>query len=64
VREANEIDRLKSNSRNEYTVAANWFVWGHSNKLTLDYSYLTLDDDVISRNVSDHRARFHWDISF
>ena len=64
VREANETDRLKTNSRSEYTVAANWFFWGHNNKITVDYSYLTLDDDVLSRNVSDHRSRVQWDISF
>ena len=64
VREANETNLLKTNTRNEYTVAANWFFWGHNNKLTLDYSYLTLDDDVLSRNVSDNRARLQWDISF
>ena len=64
VREANETNRLKTNTRNEYTVAANWFFWGHNNKITVDYSYLTLDDDVLSRNVSDHRSRVQWDISF
>jgi hypothetical protein len=64
VREANETNRLKTNSRNEYTVAANWFFWGHNNKITVDYSYLTLDDDVLARNVSDHRSRVQWDISF
>ena len=55
---------MKTNSRSEYTVAANWFFWGHNNKITVDYSYLTLDDDVLSRNVSDHRSRVQWDISF
>ncbi|MEM9175129.1 MAG: porin [Myxococcota bacterium] len=57
-------NRLKSNTREEYTAAANWFFAGHNNKLTLDYSYLTLDDDVLARFVSDHRVRFQWDISF
>jgi len=64
VREANQTNRFKTNTRNEYTVAANWFFWGHNNKLTLDYSYLNLDDDVLSRNVNDNRARLQWDISF
>ncbi len=26
--------------------------------------YLTLDDDVLSRDVTDHRARLQWDVSF
>jgi len=64
VREPNEIDRLEENFRQEYTVAANWFFSGHNNKITLDYSYLTLDDDVLARNVSDNRVRLQWDISF
>jgi hypothetical protein len=64
VREPNETDRLDKNLRQEFTTGLNWFFAGHNNKLTLDYSYLTLDDDVLSRNVSDHRARFQWDVSF
>ena len=64
VREPNEIDRLVENERQEFTAGANWFFAGHNNKLTLDYSYLTLDDDVLARNVSDHRVRFQWDVSF
>jgi hypothetical protein len=52
------------NQRQEFTGAANWFFAGHNNKLTLDYSYLTLDDDVASQKVDDHRVRLQWDISF
>ncbi len=64
VREPNEIDRLVDNDRQEFTAAANWFFSGHNNKLTLDYSHLTLDDDVLARNVSDDRVRLQWDVSF
>jgi hypothetical protein len=64
VREPNETDRLYKNTRQEFTAAANWFFAGHNNKLTLDYSHLTLDDDVLSRNVSDDRVRLQWDVSF
>jgi phosphate-selective porin OprO/OprP len=64
VREPNETDILKKNTRQEFTAAANWFIAGHNNKLTLDYSHLTLDDDVLNRNVSDDRVRLQWDISF
>ena len=56
---------LKSNLRQEYTVAANWFFSGHNNKVTLDYSYLTLDDDVAGfGNTNDQRVRLQWDVSF
>lgn len=64
VREPNEADRLVENTRQEFTGGANWFFNGHNNKLSLDYSYLTLDDDVLPRNVSDHRFRLQWDVSF
>jgi phosphate-selective porin OprO and OprP len=52
------------NNRKEYTVAANWFIAGHGNKITLDYSHLTLDDDSSNRGFNDDRVRLQWDISF
>ncbi|MCR9097007.1 MAG: OprO/OprP family phosphate-selective porin [bacterium] len=59
---------LKSQTRQEFTGAANWFFSGHNNKVTLDYSYLTLDNDnattVVFGNTEDHRVRLQWDISF
>jgi hypothetical protein len=65
VREPNETNRTRSNTRQEFTGAANWFFAGHNNKLTLDYSYLTLDDDIApDGNTQDHRVRFQWDVSF
>lgn len=64
VREPNPADLLDERKRNEYTAAANWFFNGHNNKLTLDYSYLTLSDDLAREHPQDHRVRFQWDISF
>jgi phosphate-selective porin OprO/OprP len=64
VREPNQLDRLVENDRQEFTAGANWFFAGHNNKLTLDFSHLTLDDDVLRRNVSDERVRLQWDVSF
>lgn len=64
VNEPNRIDRAQDNEREEFTVAANWFFAGHNNKLTLDYSHLTLEDDVLARDISDDRVRFQWDVSF
>jgi phosphate-selective porin OprO and OprP len=52
------------NNRQEYTVAANWFIAGHGNKITLDYSHLTLQDDSSNRGFDDDRVRVQWDISF
>jgi phosphate-selective porin OprO and OprP len=55
---------LQQNTRREYTVGANWFIAGHGNKVTLDYSHLTLDDASSKRSFSDDRVRLQWDISF
>ena len=41
---------LQQNTRREYTVAANWFIAGHVNKVTVDYSHLTLDDASSKRD--------------
>ncbi len=64
VEEPNEVDRTIDNKRKEYTLAANWFFAGHNNKLTVDYSYLTLDDRFQAIDESTNRIRFQWDVSF
>jgi phosphate-selective porin OprO and OprP len=64
VKEPNETDRVQDNLREEFTVGANWFFAGHNNKLTLDFSHLTLEDDFLDRNVDEDRGRFQWDVSF
>ncbi|GAB3277251.1 porin [Parahaliea aestuarii] len=64
VDEPNAVDRTLENERQEYTVGLNWFFSGHNNKLTLDYSHLTLDDEFLSEDVSDNRIRLQWDVSF
>jgi phosphate-selective porin OprO/OprP len=53
-----------TSNREEYTVAANYFIAGHNNKITVDYSYLTLDDASDGRTYNDNRVRVQWDISF
>ena len=57
-------DNVNRNRRQEYTVGANWFLAGHNNKLTVDYSYLTLKDFATMMDYSDNRVRLQWDISF
>ena len=57
-------DNVNRNRRQEYTVGVNWFLAGHNNKLTVDYSYLTLKDFATMMNYSDNRVRLQWDISF
>ena len=51
-------DDLKND---EYTVAINWFINGHRNKLTFDASYLSTNDD--DGHEDDTRFRIQWDIS-
>ncbi len=64
LEEPNEVDRQLDNEREEYTMAANWFIAGHNNKLTLDYSYLTIDDGLLNTDDSANRVRLQWDVSF
>jgi len=64
VEEPNATDISIENKREEVTVAANWFIAGHNNKITADYSYLTLEDGVANRELSENRFRVQWDISF
>jgi len=64
LEEPNETDLELDNEREEYTIAANWFIAGHNNKLTLDYSYLTIDDAALGQDDSDYRVRLQWDVSF
>lgn len=58
------LDNVNTNRREEFTVGLNYFISGHNNKVTLDYSYLTLKDFASMRDVSDNRVRLQWDISF
>jgi len=64
VEEPNGSDISRENEREEFSLAANWFFAGHNNKITADYSYLTLEDDVANRELSENRFRIQWDVSF
>ena len=54
----------QNNTRREYTWAINYFIAGHGNKITADFSYLTLDDQSSNKFYKDNRFRLQWDISF
>lgn len=64
VDEPNETDIGLTNTRQEFSGAINYFIRGHNNKLTLDFSHLTLDDEFLNRKTSSQRVRFQWDVSF
>ena len=64
VKEPNKADRMLYNEREEFTLGANWFFNGHRNKLTFDFSHLTLDDTLLMQKESENRVRLQWDVSF
>ncbi len=45
VEEPNKENLAIDNDRQEITLGANWFFKGHNNKLTLDWSHLSIDDN-------------------
>jgi phosphate-selective porin OprO/OprP len=64
VDEPNKANIALTNTRKEYTGAVNYFINGHNNKLTVDFSHLTLDDASLTKLQSENRVRFQWDVSF
>lgn len=51
--------------RQEFTTGLNWFFAGHRNKLTLDASHLTLEQEGPSLPAyTEQRVRLQWDVSF
>jgi phosphate-selective porin len=64
VDEPNRVDLSLENRREELTIGANWFFAGHNNKLTLDYSWLDIEDSQLFLEESDNRLRLQWDVSF
>jgi phosphate-selective porin OprO/OprP len=55
----------KNDKLQEFTTAINWFFAGHKNKLTLDGSWLTLDQqDSLGGDQHEQRIRLQWDVSF
>ena len=55
---------LKDDLQFEYTVGLNWFIFGHNNKITAEYSYLDYESIDMVPNQSGSRYRLQWDISF
>lgn len=48
-------------SQREVSLACNWFINGHRNKLTLEYS--RLDADFADQPTRGHRVRLQWELS-
>ena len=56
-------DSRPDDRHTELIVAANCFFSGYDNKLTFDFSRLTLEQ-VRADSLVDYRVRGQWDISF
>ena len=52
---------LGSNLQREWTIGANWYFNGHRNKLTLDFSWLDIEESDSS--ASKKRLRLQWELS-
>lgn len=57
----NPDSNRRSDSNEEFTLAANWFFNGHRNKLTADASYIGIDDST--GEAEGLRFRLQWDLS-
>ncbi len=64
VNEPDNSDTRLDNRRQEFTWAVNWFIAGHGNKITADFSHLTLKDATADNTFDENRFRLQWDISF
>jgi phosphate-selective porin OprO and OprP len=53
---------VASDKIQEFTSAANWFIAGHQNKITVDLSHLTLAQP--GGELTEQRVRLQWDVSF
>ena len=51
------------NWRKEYTAGLNWFFSGHNNKITLDASYITLEEGAGHAMLGDVQFRLQWELS-
>lgn len=52
------------NAHQEASIAMNWFFSGHDNKLTAEFSWLTLEDSASGLEEEGGRLRLQWDIQF
>lgn len=48
----------------EIAGVANWFIDGHDNKLSLEFSRIDLEDPVLQMDGTENRLRLQWDVRF
>lgn len=54
---------LEENHIGEATMVANYFFYGHRNKLTLDFSRINDRSAEVGKRY-ENRVRLQWDVSF
>lgn len=57
-------DERSHDEQDEYSAAINWFIDGHSNKLSLDVAELSVADPILQSEASEQRVRLQWELSF
>lgn len=55
---------IANDLQQEYTFGLNWFIKGHNNKLTFEYSYLEYQSLENIEDLDGSRLRLQWDFSF
>ncbi|MEJ2503597.1 MAG: porin, partial [Gemmatimonadota bacterium] len=58
-----DVDR-PDNRQHEFSVGANWFFSGHSNKLTAEVAWLSLQENVLDPLDEGPQLLLQWDIQF
>ncbi|GGW92939.1 porin [Alteromonas halophila] len=58
-----EPESVTDKTQTEYAVAANYFIQGHKNKVTVDATYFEQSQALLT-DVDEWRYRIQWDVSF
>ncbi len=57
-------DYRGSDDAEEISGVANWYIDGHENKLSLEFSRIDLEDPLLQMEGSENRLRLQWDVRF
>lgn len=60
----NRGDYRGSDDVQEISGVADWYIDGHENKLSLEFSRIDLEDPLLQREGSENRLRLQWDLRF
>lgn len=57
-------DDRSNDEQEEYAAAINWFIDGHTNKLTFEFANLSVREPIPLRDETENRVRLQWELSF